>query len=44
MIDFKKDIVSQLEQRGFSFDDTNTIQIKRSVKNNRNNEIELKID
>lgn len=41
---FKKDIASQLEQRGFSFDDTNTIQIKRSVKNNRNNEIELRIE
>lgn len=41
---FKKDVVGQLEQRGFSFDDANTAQIKRSVKNNRNNEIELKID
>ncbi|MDP2088188.1 MAG: GLPGLI family protein [Flavobacteriaceae bacterium] len=41
---FKKDIVGQLEQRGYSFDDAITTQMKRSVKNSRNNDIELKID
>ncbi|MDP3354198.1 MAG: GLPGLI family protein [Flavobacteriaceae bacterium] len=44
LANLKKDIIGQLEQRGFSFDESNTIQIKRTIKNNRNNQIELQID
>ncbi|WP_310990955.1 GLPGLI family protein [Aequorivita marina] len=38
---FKRDIINQMDQRGFTFDEDNATKVKESVRRTRNNEMEI---